>query len=169
MDNATATNRREPGKPALKPAFVASDEGEGRWWGGGLAVIKASAADTGGQMTIVEVTEPPGTEAPLHVHHNEDEGFFVLEGSVTIYVGDESVDASAGDFAWGPRDVPHRYTVGPDGCRMLFVCTPGGFEKLVVEMSEPAQSLTIPPPSDEEPDWEHVAKVAAANGCELLA
>ena len=143
--------------------------GEARWWLDGLAVIKATAASTGGQLTIVEVTEPPGAEAPLHVHHNEDEGFFVLEGSVTIYVGDESVDARAGDFAWGPRDVPHRYTVGPDGCRMLFVCTPGGFEKLVREMSEPARSLTLPPPSDQEPDWEHVAKVAAANGCELLA
>ena len=148
---------------------TSTNVGEARWWLGGLAVIKATAASTGGQLAIIEVTEPAGMEAPLHVHHNEDEGFFVLEGSVTIYVGDESVDARAGDFAWGPRDVPHRYTVGPDGCRMLFVCTPGGFEKLVREMSEPAPNLTLPPPSDEEPDWEHVAKVAAANGCELLA
>jgi hypothetical protein len=93
----------------------------------------------------------------------------VLEGSVTIYVGDERVDARAGDFAWGLRDVPHRYKVGPDGCRMLFICTPGGFEKLVRDMSEPAGSLTLPPASDEEPDWELVAKVAADNGCELLA
>ena len=45
-----------------------------------LAVIKATAADTGGQMTIIEVTEPPGAEAPLHVHHREDEGFWILEG-----------------------------------------------------------------------------------------
>ena len=148
---------------------TSTDVGEARWWLGGLAVIKATAASTGGQLAIIEVTEPARSEAPLHVHHNEDEGFFVLEGSVTIYVGDESVDARAGDFAWGPRDVTHRYTVGPDGCRMLFVCTPGGFEKLVREMSEPAPSLTLPPPSDEDPDWQHVAKVAAANGCELLA
>ncbi|HEV2769875.1 MAG TPA: quercetin 2,3-dioxygenase [Solirubrobacteraceae bacterium] len=148
---------------------TSTNVGEARWWLGGLAVIKATAASTGGQLAIIDVTEPAGMEAPLHVHHNEDEGFFVLEGSVTIYVGDERVDARAGDFAWGPRDVPHRYKVGPDGCRMLFVCTPGGFEKLVRDMSEPARSLTLPPPSDEEPDWEHVAKVAAANGCELLA
>ena len=140
-----------------------------RWWLGGLAVIKATAADTGGELTIVEVTEPPNGEAPLHVHRNEDEGFYVLEGSVTIYVGDESVEAGPGDFAWGPRGIPHRYTVGPDGCRMLFLCAPAGFEKLVIEMSEPAQALTLPPPSDEEPDWEHVARVATDNGCELLA
>jgi hypothetical protein len=69
----------------------------------------------------------------------------------------------------GPRDIPHRYTVGPDGCRMLFICTPGGFEDLVREMSVPAESWTLPPASDEEPDFEHVAKVAQAHGAELLA
>jgi len=52
---------------------------------------------------------------------------------------------------------------------MLFICTPGGFEKLVREMSEPADSRTLPPPADQEPDWEYVAAVAEANGCELLA
>jgi hypothetical protein len=51
---------------------------------------------------------------------------------------------------------------------MLFVCTPGGFERLVVGMSRPAESLTLPPPPTEEPDWEHVARVAVDNGCELL-
>ena len=62
------------------PHAVRSDEGEARWWFGSLAVIKATAADTGGQFTIVEVTEPPGAEAPLHVHHREDEAFWILEG-----------------------------------------------------------------------------------------
>jgi hypothetical protein len=47
--------------------------------------------------------------------------------------------------------------------------TPGGFENLVGGMSTPAQSRTLPPRSDEEPDWEHIAAVAQANGCELLA
>jgi quercetin dioxygenase-like cupin family protein len=139
-----------------------------RWWFDALAVIKATADTTNGQLAIVEVTEPPGAQAPLHVHHVEDETFYVLEGSVTLHVGDETIEARAGDVAFGPRDVPHRYDVGPDGCRMLFICTPGGFERLVREMSRPAESLTLPPPSDEEPDWDHVARVAKENGCELL-
>ena len=42
---------------------------------------------------------------------------------------------------------------------MLFLCTPGGFENLVREMSVPAERRTLPPPSDEEPDWDHVARV----------
>jgi len=144
-------------------------QGEARWWLGGLAEIKATAADTDGRLTIVEVNEPPGAEAPLHVHHREDEAFWILEGEVTLYVGDETIEARAGDFAWGPRGVPHRFTVGPNGCRMLFLCTPAGFEELVREMSVPAETRTLPPEADEEPDMEMVAAVAQKHGCELLA
>lgn len=144
-------------------------EGEARWWIGALAEIKASAEDTAGQLCIVEVTEAPGAEAPLHVHHREDEGFWILDGEVTLTVGEETIEAAAGDFAWAPRDIPHGYTVGPNGCRMLFLCTPAGFENLVREMSVPAGQRTLPPPSDEEPDFELIARVAEQNGCELLA
>ena len=154
---------------ALKPIAVRKNEGEARWWFGALAEFKATAADTGGQMTIVEVTEHPGAEAPLHVHHRDDEGFWILEGDVTFEVGDATIEAHAGDYVFGPRDIPHRYTVGAAGCRMLFLMTPGGFEDLVMEMSEPAGSRTLPPPSQEAPDWERVAAIARAHGAELLA
>jgi quercetin dioxygenase-like cupin family protein len=144
-------------------------KGEARWWFAALAEITVTAADTDGLLSIVEVTEPPGTEAPLHVHHREDEGFYILEGEVTLYVGDETIEASAGDFGWGPRDIPHRYTVGPNGCRMLFICVPGGFENLVREMSVPAESRTLPPEPTEEPDMERIAAIAKKHGAELLA
>ena len=153
-------------KPA--PLAVASDDGEARWWFAGLAVIKATASDTGGLMTIVEMTEPPGAAAPLHVHHQEDEAFWILDGSATFEVGDVTIEAQAGDYLFGPRHIPHRYTVGDEGCRMLFITTPGGFEDLVIGMSRPAGSRTLPPPSNVEPDWEQIAAVAKANGCELL-
>ncbi len=151
---------------ALEAAAVAAGEGEAIWWFACLAEIKATAADTGGLMTIIEITEPPGSEAPLHVHHREDEAFWILAGDVTFEVGDTTVECHAGDYAFGPRDIPHRYTVGPAGCRMLFILTPGGFEGIVREMGRPAQSRTLPPPS--EPDFAHVAAVAEKYGCELL-
>ena len=153
-------------QPATSPSPTAL--GQPRWFFGMLAQVRASAADTGGRYTLLEVTAPAGHETPLHVHYGEDEGFYVIEGELTLYVGDEVIEATAGDFAWGPRDIPHRYTVGPNGCRMLFICVPGGFENLVRDMSEPAQSRTLPPPSDEEPDMEHVAAVAKKYNCELL-
>lgn len=162
MSNSTDQGR------LVKPVAIASDEGEARWWFGALAVIKATGADTGGQMTIIEVTEAPGAKAPLHVHHREDEAFWILEGDVTLQIGDQIIEAHTGDYAFGPRDIPHRYTVGAYGCRMLFICTPSGFEGLVRDMSDPAGSRTLPPPSDQEPDWARVAAVAEAYGCELL-
>ncbi len=153
----------------LEPMATRRDEGEARWWFGALAEIKVTAEQTGGLLSIIEITEPPNATGPLHVHHREDEAFWILDGDVTFEVGDTTIEANAGDFAFGPRGIPHRYTVGDAGCRMLFIMTPGGFEDLIREMSVPAQSRTLPPASDEEPDWEHVAAVARAHRCELLA
>ena len=62
-------------------------EGEARWWLGGLATVKATGKETDGRYTLVEVLDPEG-EGPLHVHHNEDEGFWVLEGELTFEVGE---------------------------------------------------------------------------------
>jgi mannose-6-phosphate isomerase-like protein (cupin superfamily) len=155
----------------LEPAAVRSGQGEARWWFGALAEIKATAADTGGQLSIVEVTEHPNAEAPLHVHHRDDEGFWILEGDATFYVGDETIQASAGDYVFGPRGIPHRFTVGPRGCRMLFIMVPGGFEELVRATSEPAPRRTLPPPDDEEPSPEEIERIKAVVkelGYELL-
>jgi quercetin dioxygenase-like cupin family protein len=156
--------------PALEPVSIPADAGEAWWWFGSLAVIKATAADTGGQMSIVEVTEPPGAEAPLHVHHAEDEGFWVLEGDITFEVGGTKIPAGPGGYVFGPRDIPHRFFVGQRGCRMLFIFTPGGFEELIRAMSKPAAARTLPPTdeSQEEPDWERVQAIARSHCAELL-
>jgi quercetin dioxygenase-like cupin family protein len=156
---------------ALSPMAVRSDEGEARWWFGSLAVIKTTAAHTAGQLTIVEITAPPGLEAPLHVHHRDDEGFWILEGDVTFEVGDARIEARAGDYVFGPRNIPHRYTVGNDGCRMLLIMVPGGLEDVLRATSEPAPSRTVPPPPEEAPDpaeIERLKALVAEHGYELL-
>ncbi|MBD0283049.1 MAG: quercetin 2,3-dioxygenase [Thermoleophilaceae bacterium] len=155
----------------LQPMATRKGEGEARWWFGALAEIKATAADTGGQMTIVEVTEHPRAEAPLHVHHRDDEGFWILEGEATFEVGDQTIEASAGDYVFGPRRIPHRFTVGDQGCRMLFVLVPAGIEDVIRATSEPARSRTLPPPPDAEPTSEEIARLKAIvseHGYELL-
>jgi mannose-6-phosphate isomerase-like protein (cupin superfamily) len=153
----------------LTPVATPRGEGEAIWWFGSLAEIKVTAEQTGGTISILEITEPPNMEGPLHVHHREDEGFWILEGSATFEIGGETIEAKAGDYLFGPRDIPHRYSTGPDGCKLLFVMTPGGFENLVRQMGVPAERRELPPESDEEPDWDHVAAVAEANHCELLS
>jgi quercetin dioxygenase-like cupin family protein len=140
--------------------------GEQRWFFGMLAEVKASAADTGGQYTLVEITAPAGLQAPLHVHSREDEGFYVLNGTVTIQVGEDLVELAAGEHAYGPRNIPHRFTIGPEGARMLWVLTPGGFEDLVEEASVPAETPTVPPPSVLPPA--NAAEIVLRHGNELL-
>src|SRR4029079_3907616 len=98
--------------PTLDPVAVPAGQGEALWWLGMLAEVKATAEDTGGLLSIMEITCAPGMEAPLHVHHNEDEAFWITDGDVTFYVGDEVIEAQAGDYLFGPREIPHRYTVG---------------------------------------------------------
>lgn len=154
--------------PPPRPAVIRADEGEARWWFGGLARIVLTSEQTGGTLSILEITEPPGMDGPLHVHHREDETFWILEGGATFEVGGAVIEAGAGDVVFGPRGVPHRYSVGEAGCRLLFIMTPGGFESLVREMSVPAERRAIPPESDAEPDWNRVAAIAKAHGCELL-
>jgi quercetin dioxygenase-like cupin family protein len=153
---------------ALEPVAVSNNQGDARWWFGTLAVIKTTAAETGGQLTIIDVTNPPGFEAPLHVHHRDDEGFWILEGSVTLKVGETTIEASAGDYLFAPRDIPHRYSVGDAGCRMLFIMVPGGMEDIVRATSEPAASLTLPPPPDKEPDIDAIKAISKEHGYDLL-
>ena len=153
----------------LEPVVTRRNEGEARWWLGSLAELKVTADQTGGALSIIEMTEPAGEAAPLHVHYRDDEGFWILEGDATFEVGDTTIEAHAGDFVWGPRGIPHRYTTGPTGCRLLFIMTPGGLEHVIRGMSVPAEARVVPPPSDVEPDWERVAAIARAHGCEVLA
>ena len=145
--------------------------GEALWWIGMLATIKATAEQTGGRYTLVEILAPDGFASPLHVHHYEDEGFRILEGEMTFYVGDQTIKARPGSFLFGPKEVPHAFTVDSGPARLLFVLSPAGFEDLVREMGEPARSLTIPPQPEAPPgeaEMERMAAIAARHGNEIL-
>ena len=154
---------------ASRPYGLSEGEGEARWWLGGLATIKATGKETGGLYTLVEVLEPEG-EAPLHVHYREDEGFWVLEGEVTFEVGEEKIKASAGSFVFGPKGVPHRYTIESGPARMLFLLSPTGFEEFIYASSEPARERTLPRPEGplSEAEMEQLATLARRYGGELL-
>jgi mannose-6-phosphate isomerase-like protein (cupin superfamily) len=136
------------------------------WFFGMLAEVKASTVETGGMYTLLEITAPAGVQTPLHVHYREDEGFYVLEGSVTIEVGDDTVELGPGQHALGPRNIPHRFTVGPDGAHMIWVLTPGGFDDFVADVSAPAEEPTVPP-ADVLPPAD-AAEIVLRHGMELL-
>jgi quercetin dioxygenase-like cupin family protein len=137
----------------------------------GCQSSKATREQTGGQYTLVEILAPEGYPGLLHVHHQEDEGFYILEGELTLYVGDQTIKAHPGSFVFGPKDVPHAFTVDSGRARLLFVLSPAGFEDLIREMGEPARKLTIPPPPEAPPDeaeMQRMAAIAARYGKEIL-
>jgi mannose-6-phosphate isomerase-like protein (cupin superfamily) len=99
-------------------------------------VIHADAESTGGVLAVTEEV-PPLVDTPLHVHSNEDELFYALEGEHVIRIGDEEQRIGPGETAFGPRGVPHaQRRVVPGEGRMLIVLTPGGFEGFFRDLAE---------------------------------
>jgi quercetin dioxygenase-like cupin family protein len=153
---------------SAQPIALRQGEGEALWFLGTLVTIKAGSETTAGRVAVIEHLAPRGAGSPLHVHRREDEWFYVIEGELTFWVGGEVIEAPAGSFVYGPRDVPHTFTVSSDEARFLLVTEPAGFESFVRTLAEPAQALTIPPPPAGPPDFERLAAVAAEYGIEIL-
>ena len=146
---------------------LAADEAEAIWFLGCLATIKADGARTGGALGLVEFTHPPGFAAPRHVHHAENEAFYVLAGTMRGYCGDHTWRATPGSFVWLPRGIPHGYAVeGDETLRTLAITVPAGFDRFVAEAGEPARERIVPPPG--APDIEKLNAAAATAGIEHL-
>lgn len=144
-------NRFSDPAAASGPVLVRSGEGQMLRWGP-LARIRivAGAHSTDGSFSVVEAIESPGGGAPLHVHHGEAEGFYILEGAVELTCGDATVTAHPGDFVYTPKDVPHKYLVAGDNpARLLLLFSRPGFEKFFAEGGSP---LDQPPPGPPDPD-----------------
>ena len=125
----------------VAPIALGADEGEALWFLGVLATVKASSETTAGRVTVIEHLAPRGSGSPLHVHHNEDEWFYVTEGELTFWVGGQVITAAAGSFVYGPREIPHTFAVSSEQARFLLVTEPAGFENFVRASAEPAQQL----------------------------
>jgi mannose-6-phosphate isomerase-like protein (cupin superfamily) len=156
-----------PSDRAPLPAAVRGPgAGDARWWFGQLALIKAGAPETGGRYTLVEIVVPPDYATPLHAHRREDEAFWILDGEAVFDVGGETFDASVGSYLLAPRGVAHRFTAGARGARILFLFTPGGFERYIEATSVAARQPTVPPADVTPP--ENVAEIARAFGTEIF-
>ena len=150
------------------PITLQQCEGDARWFLGGLCTIKSSGATTGGRVAVTENWAPRGHGSPLHVHRNEDEWFYVLSGELTFWIDGEVTVATAGSFVYGPRDVPHTFTVSSDEARFLLVVEPAGLDDFIRALSEPAASLDLPPATVEPPAMDAMLVAAAEHGIEIL-
>lgn len=142
-------------------------EGEGLWFFNGLMTVKAGGPDTREAFTLIEAESPAGGGAPPHIHHNEEEGFYILEGQVSITCGYQTWNTVPGSFAMLPRGIPHSFTVSSGGnARMLQITSPAQFERFAAEMGEPATSMTIPEPA--EVDVAKLLGIVPKYGIEML-
>jgi quercetin dioxygenase-like cupin family protein len=116
------------------------------WLGGARVRIVLAGAASAGRLSVVEIQADAGYEAAGHTHDREDETFYVLEGSLTVWAGDARGRLGAGDRAFLPRGVPHGYRVDAGPARVLNACTPGGLDGFFrqvaarVERSGPADA-----------------------------
>ncbi len=146
---------------------LSKDEGPVVWFLNQLAVVKASAKQTGNAFGLVEVIAPVGPASPYHVHRAEDKAFYVLDGELEFISGERRITGGPGAYVFLPRDIPHGLrVVGTSPARFLALVTPAGFEGFVVEMGQPASTLALPAPS--APDMDRLIKVAAKYRIEIL-
>lgn len=137
---------------ATRPFARAAAVENSTWYFGHVFSYLADAADTGGRVSVTEIRMYQGGEPPVHVHHGEDEAFYVLDGHLTYSLGDTLFDAPAGTFVWAPREVPHGFRCRSETARVLCLMTPGGAEQEFRDLGSPAEAMTFGPVPDGEPD-----------------
>ena len=121
------------------PIVRVAGEGERLWfYGGGLHIWKATAAETAGAFLLFEDVMSRGKTTPLHTHPQVDETLYVLEGEVLLHIAGEEQRLGAGGVAMAPRGVPHAFLVTSETARILFLETPGTSEAFYRGASEPA-------------------------------
>jgi|SRR5215469_2420705 len=86
---------------------------------GSDSFVIAEWRDAGGTF------DSPRRIAPRHIHHSDDEAWYVLEGTLRVEMGDREVELPAGAAVMVPRGTPHTYwNPGPEAVRYLLIMTP---------------------------------------------
>jgi quercetin dioxygenase-like cupin family protein len=118
-------------------------------------------ARTPGKVNGVRDSLSPDSGPPLHVHEWEDETFYVIEGSLSVRMGDEEFEAPTGSFVFQPRGFPHAFRSSSEGARALLLVVPSGFEGFFHALVQPAEAMALPP-AGRPPSPEQIAQMEAA-------
>ncbi|MBI2486598.1 MAG: quercetin 2,3-dioxygenase [Deltaproteobacteria bacterium] len=117
------------------------------WVLGDLYAFKVVGEETNGNYSVVEILAQQQNGPPPHIHHREDEGFYVLDGEFSFLYIDRTFTATAGSFVHIPKGTLHTFNnVGTAPGRVLVIITPAGLEKLFEEIGEPVTDMSSPPP-----------------------
>lgn len=137
------------------------DGGRQVWFLDTRMTVKAAAG-----FTLLEWSAPVGFAPPLHVHHGEDEAFYLLDGELRVACGERRWTIGPGGFVFLPREIPHSFVVTDGPVRGLQITSPAGFEGFIDELGRPPEHDGLPEPS--VPDVARLAEVSARYGNEIL-
>src|SRR5829696_3198329 len=146
-ENRRTTMNTYAQSATLRPYVRSAEPGNSFWYMGQLMSALAEEEDTGGRLTVYEILFPPGSGPPLHVHEREDEAFYVIEGNLSVRMGDEEFEAPTGSFVFQPRGIPHAFRSSSEG----------SFHAL----GQPAEAMALPP-AGRPPSSEQIAQMEAA-------
>jgi mannose-6-phosphate isomerase-like protein (cupin superfamily) len=136
-----------------------------------LVTHKIPSQRTGGAYAHFEVATRPGAGPPPHVHHREDESFYVIEGEYEFLIDGRTVRVGAGSLLYFPKGTLHAHRgVGESAGRMLLTQTPGGlYERFFEEAGRAVEIEAGPRSFVERPDAESIVATAAKYGIEIAA
>ena len=132
--------------------------------GAELAVM-LDAAITGGQLTVVDTHSRRGDASPVHVHSRDDEAFLLLDGQMTVWVGEARHQLRPGGIAFLPRNIPHAVRCDI-ATRALVLSTPAGSQETVFRAG--GWDLSRPMPEDWQPTQEAIHQAAEQAGVTLI-
>jgi quercetin dioxygenase-like cupin family protein len=152
------------------PLHRPADAGAAYWGPGDRYRFLVTGAESGGAYFAMEALVPPGGGPPPHVHRNEDETFYVVEGEVSIRLEDEWVTARVGDFVNVPRGTVHCFKNEGDAiARLILTFTPAGMERFFEETLERALDPTLDPPDNPDAVAARYVEAAPRYGLEFIA
>jgi len=147
------------------------DNAPAYWFLNALHILLARNQAEDGSYSLIHLTAPPGFETPYHLHHTEDEAFYVLEGELTVIRDGEKTVAGPGSYVFLEREVPHGFrNVGEKTSRVLIHAIPGGkvgFVGMMLEMAVPLHDRhNLPEPTP--PDLKKLNELCEQNEISIL-
>jgi quercetin dioxygenase-like cupin family protein len=163
-----AESIEEGSKLAMKGDVVARgpEEGKAYWMLGGLYEVKVAAAETGGAMTIMEMTMPAGMGPPPHRHPGA-ESVYVLEGRIRYQIDGETFDGAPGSCFHIPQGTLENFEPVEASRLLVIYSPPGTIEEFFAEAGEPAERREVPPAPTAPPDIDRLVAIGEKHGMEI--
>lgn len=150
------------------PIVRGPGDGECIYAGGDLYRFLAVKHETNGSYGLWEAIVPPGGGPPPHLHRNEEEGFYVIEGRLTVYAEGMEIDAVPGSFVHLPRGSKHWFRNNTDSnAKMLVLVAPGGMEGMFQETGREVKDPNEPIPTLSDAEKQRILEVGPKYGIEI--